>query len=84
MRFLSIAKSLALLGAVLLVAGPLGTRLGLWSFVVGFACFAMSGLCGLVALVLSLWAAVVPNSGSAPASCLASLWRCSPCRGCSC
>jgi len=54
MRFLTFAKSLALLGAVLLVAGPLGTRLGLWSFVVGFACFAMSGLCGLVALVLSL------------------------------
>ena len=54
MRFLTIAKWLALLGAVLLVAGPLGTRLGLWSFVVGFACFAMSGLCGLVALVLSL------------------------------
>ena len=39
---------------MLLVAGPLGTRLGLWSFVVGFACFAMSGLCGLVALVFSL------------------------------
>ena len=54
MRFLTIGKRLALLGAVLLVAGPLGTRLGLWSFVVGFACFAMSGVCGLVALVLSL------------------------------
>ena len=54
MRFLTIGRRLALLGAVLLVAGPLGTRLGLWSFVVGFACFAMSGLCGLVALVLSL------------------------------
>jgi len=54
MRFLTIGKGLALLGAVLLVAGPLGTRLGLWSFVVGFACFAMSGLCGLVALVFSL------------------------------
>ena len=54
MRFLTIGKGLALLGAVLLVAGPLGTRLGLWSFVVGFACFAMSGLCGLLALVFSL------------------------------
>jgi len=54
MRFLTIGKGLALLGAVLLLAGPLGTRLGLWSFVVGFACFAMSGLCGLLALVFSL------------------------------
>ena len=40
MRFLTLGKRMALLGVVLLLAGPLGTRLGLLSFVVGFACFA--------------------------------------------
>jgi uncharacterized protein (DUF1499 family) len=54
MRLLTLSKRLALLGVVLLLAGPLGTRLGLFSFVVGFACFAMSAMCGLLALVLSV------------------------------
>ena len=54
MRFLAIAKRLAQAGVVLLVAGPLGTRLGLWSFVAGLACFALSALLGVVAVVLSL------------------------------
>jgi uncharacterized protein (DUF1499 family) len=54
MRFLTISKWLALAGLGLLVAGPLGTRVGLWSFVVGFGCFALSALCGLSAVLLAL------------------------------
>src|SRR5262245_55496115 len=54
MRFLTVAKRLAEVGLVLLVIGPLGTRLGMWSFVAGFACFGLSALSGLIAVVLSL------------------------------
>src|SRR5262245_26455333 len=54
MRFLTIAKRFAEAGGGLQVIGPLGTRFALWSFVAGFACFWLSALAGLVAVVLSL------------------------------
>jgi uncharacterized protein (DUF1499 family) len=44
----------ASLAAALLVAGPLGTRVGVWSFLVGFACLAVSVLLGVVSVVLAL------------------------------
>lgn len=49
---------LALGGVVLLVAGPLGTRAGLWSFVVGFILMALSLLFAVGAVVLSLVGAI--------------------------
>lgn len=44
----------ALISAVLLVAGPLGTRAGLWPFVAGFGMLALSVLLGLSSLGLAV------------------------------
>jgi uncharacterized protein (DUF1499 family) len=44
----------SLLAAVLLLAGPLGSRLGLWPFVVGFLLLGLSLLLGLVGASLGL------------------------------
>ena len=49
---------LAIAGAVLLLAGPLGTRTGLWSFVIGFVMLGMSVLLGLVGASLALVAGI--------------------------
>ena len=46
--------ALSLIGAALLLAGPLGSRFGLWSFVIGFLVLALSLLLGLVGASLSL------------------------------
>lgn len=54
MRWLSGGRRLALASAVLLVAGPLGTRLGIWTFLVGFALLALSAISALVAVLLSV------------------------------
>ena len=53
MRFLTIGQWLTLAGVLMLVAGPLGTRLGVWSFLVGFALLALGALSILLS-VLSL------------------------------
>jgi len=55
MRFLTLGQWLALCGVLMLVAGPLGTRLGVWSFVVGFALLAF----GALSILLSVLALVV-------------------------
>lgn len=55
MRFLTLGQWLALAGVLMLVAGPLGTRLGVWSFVVGFALLAL----GALSILLSVLALVV-------------------------
>jgi len=54
MRWLSGGRRLALASAVLLVAAPLGTRLGIWTFLVGFALLALSALSALVGVLLSV------------------------------
>ena len=54
MRWLSGGRGLALAGAVLLVAGPLGTRFGAWTFLVGFALLALSALSALIGVLLSV------------------------------
>jgi uncharacterized protein (DUF1499 family) len=45
---------LSLIGAALLLLGPLGSRLGLWSFIIGFLCLALSLLLALVGASLAL------------------------------
>jgi uncharacterized protein (DUF1499 family) len=45
---------LASLSVVLLVAGPLGTRLGLWTFIVGFAGLAAALSCSVAAIALAV------------------------------
>jgi uncharacterized protein (DUF1499 family) len=54
MRGLSLDRWLVVAGLVLFVAGPVGTRLGIWSFVVGFAGLALGGLCGLAAALIAV------------------------------
>jgi uncharacterized protein (DUF1499 family) len=49
-------------GAALLLAGPIGTRLGLWPFVVGFLMLAVSLLLGLAGASLALVAGVKTGS----------------------
>jgi uncharacterized protein (DUF1499 family) len=46
--------ALSLIGAALLLAGPLGSRVGLWSFVIGFLLLAVSLLLALVGASLAL------------------------------
>ena len=55
MRFLTFGQWLALAGVLMLVAGPLGTRLGVWTFLVGFALLAL----GSLSILLSVLALVV-------------------------
>ena len=45
---------LSVIGAALLLVGPLGTRVGLWSFIIGFLMLALSVLLALVGASLSL------------------------------
>jgi hypothetical protein len=45
---------LSLIGAALLLVGPLGTRVGLWSFIIGFLMLALSVLLALVGASLAL------------------------------
>jgi len=54
--------------AVFLLAGPLGTRAGLWPFVVGFAMLALSLLLGLVGASLSLAGAFKTGQWTAAAA----------------
>ncbi len=54
MRWLSGGRRLALASAVLLVAGPLGTRLGIWTFLIGFALLALTVVSALVGVLLSV------------------------------
>lgn len=54
MRWQSIGPGLAVASAVLLLVAPLGSRTGLWSFVVGFALLALSALLGAAAIVTFL------------------------------
>jgi uncharacterized protein (DUF1499 family) len=58
---------LAFVGVALLIAGPLGTRAGLWTFPVGFSVLALSLLCAVAAVVLSLIGAVTSGQLSLPA-----------------
>jgi uncharacterized protein (DUF1499 family) len=51
---IKIGLTLSLIGAALLLAGPLGSRVGLWSFVIGFLMLAISLLLALVGASLSL------------------------------
>jgi len=51
---IKIGMILSVLGAVLLLAGPLGTRVGVWPFVIGFLMLALSLLLGLVGASLAL------------------------------
>ena len=45
---------LSIAGAALLLAGPLGTRAGIWSFIIGFLMLGLSVLVGLVGASLAL------------------------------
>ncbi len=45
---------LSLIGAALLLVGPLGTRVGIWSFIIGFLMLALSVLLSLVGASLAL------------------------------
>jgi uncharacterized protein (DUF1499 family) len=51
---IKIGLALSLIGAALLLAGPLGSRVGLWSFIIGFLMLALSLLLALVGASLSL------------------------------
>jgi len=58
----------SLLAVALLIAGPLGTRVGLWPFVVGFLLLGLSLLLGLTGASLSLVAAVRTGAWAAAAA----------------
>jgi uncharacterized protein (DUF1499 family) len=45
---------LSIAGATLLLAGPLGTRVGMWSYIIGFLMLGLSVLCGLIGASLAL------------------------------
>ena len=51
MTWLTIGKWLALDGVLMLVAGPVGTRLGVWSFLVGFVLLALGALSTLLSVL---------------------------------
>lgn len=53
---------LSAVGAVLLLAGPLGSRFGVWPFLVGFLMLAVSLLLGLVGVSLAFVACVKTGS----------------------
>jgi uncharacterized protein (DUF1499 family) len=54
MRWLTIGGWLSLGGVLLLLVGPLATRLGVWNFLVGFALMALGGLSILLAVLALL------------------------------
>ena len=49
---------LSIAGAALLLAGPLGTRAGLWSYIIGFLMVGLGMLCGLAGASLALVAGI--------------------------
>jgi len=51
---IKVGLALSLIGAALLLAGPLGSRVGLWSFIIGFLMLAVSLLLALVGASLAL------------------------------
>jgi uncharacterized protein (DUF1499 family) len=51
---IKIGLALSLIAAALLFAGPLGSRMGLWSFILGFLMVAISLLLALIGASLSL------------------------------
>jgi uncharacterized protein (DUF1499 family) len=55
---IKVSLVLSAVGAALLLAGPIGTRVGVWPFVVGFLMLAVSVLLGLVGASLALVAGV--------------------------
>jgi uncharacterized protein (DUF1499 family) len=54
MRWVAIGRSISWVGTLLLLVGPLGTRLGVWPFPLGLALFALSALVALAGLVATL------------------------------
>jgi uncharacterized protein (DUF1499 family) len=71
---IKIGLLLSLAGAALLLAGPMGSRAGLWSFIIGFILLAASVLLGLVGASLSLIGAVRTGQwGTAAAGIIAGL-----------
>src|SRR4030095_10564369 len=62
-RLMKTGLVLSVSGASLLLAGPLGSRVGLWSFVIGFLLLALSLLLGLVGASLSLVAGFKTGQG---------------------
>ena len=55
---IKIGLASSFLGAVLLLAGPLGTRVGMWSFIIGFLMLGLSVLLALVGASLGLVAGI--------------------------
>ena len=55
---IKIGLALSIIGAGLLLGGPLGTRFGLWSFIIGFLMLGLSVLLALVGASLALIAGV--------------------------
>lgn len=55
---MKIGLGLSLLGAVLLLAGPLGTRVGMWPFIIGFLMLGLSVLLAIVGASLGLVAGI--------------------------
>jgi uncharacterized protein (DUF1499 family) len=65
---IKIGLTLSLFGAALLLAGPLGSRVGLWSFIVGFLMLALSLLLALTGASLSLVAGIRTGQWAAAAA----------------
>ena len=65
---IKIGLGLSLLGAVLLLAGPLGTRVGMWSFIIGFLMLGLSVLLALVGASLALVAGIKTGQWALAAS----------------
>ena len=59
---IKIGLASSFLGAVLLLAGPLGTRVGMWSFIIGFLMLGLSVLLALVGASLGLVAGIKTGS----------------------
>jgi len=63
---IKIALVLSIAGAVLLLAGPLGTRVGMWSFIIGFLMLGLSVLCALVGASVALVAGIKTGQWALP------------------
>ncbi len=68
---MSRALQLSLASVLLLAVGPIGTRVGAWSFRVGFAVVAVSVLSGLVGAVASLTGGIKTGQWGRPAAGIA-------------